>query len=158
MADYVTIDTGPLKKELAARAKSAERASMWAVRESARVAKRAAKARVRVYQGAGVSVASVKKARRAGVTLSGATLGRGQTVEGNAVVRGLLKASISSSRRLTEAPSGTYVVKVAPRGPRVHKYARKIEALDGYMAAGHAAAAAEMGAIHARAWSRALNG
>lgn len=132
-----------------------DRSSMWAVREAGRLVKTTAKAKAPVYKG-GVKVSAVKRARRAGLTLSGEQLRKGQTVEGNQVVSGLLRDSIASSKRLKQQ-GDTYSVVVGPRGPRVHLYASKIEARTHFMSAAYATVVAAARDIHERAWAKAMN-
>ena len=76
---------------------------------------------------------------------------------GNKPVTGLLRASIRSGRQLIRE-GDSIAVRVAPRGVRVHLYSQRIEALHGYMRAGHEAAAAQLGEIARRAWARTTTG
>lgn len=148
---------GPAKDALAERNRNVDRACMWAIRECGRKVKQRAKKRARVYGGSdGVRISAVKKARKAGVNLLGDKLGKGETVEGNQVVKGLLRDSISSSRRIDNF-GGTMSIKVAPRGPRVYLYAKKIEALDHYMSMALAETLPEMSDIHAQALRRVMD-
>lgn len=147
----------PTLKEMEARTKATDRGSMYVVREAGRVAKRAARKAAPVYGGKGVNIRDVKKARKAGVNLAGAKLGKRERVEGNQIVVGLLRDSIGSSRRLVKV-GGTYVNKVGPRGPRVHLYARKIEVQSGYMKAAYEAVARQMPQIAEKALTKATRG
>lgn len=75
------------EKSLADTAKRADKAAMWAIRESGRNLGRAARKRVRVYSGNDASVE-----------------------------RGLLKKNIHSDKRMTHV-GDSWSLKVGPRGP-----------------------------------------
>lgn len=153
----IRVITEPFKAAVDDRKKRVDRASMYAVRATARAAKQNARRAAPVYRGDNaVRVSTVKKARKAGVNLRGEKLGKGEMVEGaGQVVAGLLRDSISSSRRLRKI-GGSYAVTVGPRGPRVHLYAAKIEDQAHFMARGYAAAIQHAPAIHAKAWANAM--
>jgi hypothetical protein len=106
-----------------------------------------------------MSLRDVKAGRKAGKVKTHSRTGRqvhaGNLVEGNMVVPGLLKDSISSSKRFKR--HGTeYGLGIAPRGPRVHLYSGKMEAKYHYMAAGYEAALHELDAVAAKAWGKAM--
>ena len=105
-----------------------------------------------------MSLKDVKAGRKAGKVASHERVGRKVSaknlVEGTAVVPGLLKDSISSSKRL-KREGDFYRLGITPRGPRVHLYARKIEARSPYMRPGWDVAQAEMEQIFVRAWTKA---
>lgn len=122
--------------------RSTERATMYAVREAGRFVKTVGRREAPVYKG------------RAGVSRKQASAGR-LAVNANAPVKGLLRSSISSGKSLHRSGVGTYSVRVAPRGERVHLYSQKIEASAHFMAKAHAAVGPELGAIAARSWARA---
>lgn len=128
--------TKPLVDALAERNRVMERAAMWAIRETGRAVRAAAKAEAPVYKG-GMSQRAYKRGGgRAGVGVS-------------APVSGLLRSSIKSSRMI--GGHGVFRLTVGPRGDRVHLYAGKIEADKPYMEAGYAAAMAAGPAIWAGA-------
>lgn len=156
----MTAVTEPLLEEMKAREKAVDRGSMFVVREAGRVAKKAARKAAPVYGGpkASVHVRTVKKARKAGVNLSGGQLAKGERVEGNRIVVGLLRDSITSSRRLKKDGDGTYSIKVGPRGPRVHLYAAKVEVTQPYMRQAYRAVAEAMTAIAEKALTKASQG
>lgn len=140
MGDFKAI-VGPTQAALRDMSRRVDRASMWALRETGRAVKTEAKRRAPVLKGAG----TISRKRHK-------ELGGGHSTP---PVAGLLKASISSSKRLRKV-GAAYVVKVGPRGDRVHLYAGKAEAANPYMKPAHEAAAARMGDIHANAWARAM--
>jgi hypothetical protein len=134
--------------------KRTDRATMWALREVGRQMKRQARARAPVYRGrsgARVQFKNFAQFRR----FQKATKYRG-SVASSVVVPGLLKNSISSSRRLQSVKTGEYSLKVGPRGQRVHLYAGKVEARTPYMKPAYDEVAARMGAVAAGAWGRAM--
>ena len=139
--------TDPFKAFLKDRQKRMPRAAMWAVREGGRTVKREAKAKAPVLQDKSkVSAAAYRRAyRQRAQGVAGPIRGEGGPV------RGLLRQSIGSSRRLKQHGTAEFSVKVGPRGPRVRLYAQKIEARAGYMAAGEAAGQAAMPAIMKKA-------
>jgi hypothetical protein len=108
--------------------RAADRASMYALRQTGRVVKQEGRKRARVYQGPPTK----------------------------GVVKGALKNSISSSKRLRRAPDGTRALTVGPRGPRVHLYAQKIDRLDPFMGPAYSIAVAKARGIHELALERAL--
>lgn len=122
-----------------------DRATMWTVREGGRVAGRTARTATPVYKGKG-SVS--RKQLRTGPSV----------IRGGAPVKGLLRGSIKSGKRLKKTAPGSYAVHVAPRGPRVRLYSQKIEARSHYMETGYRAAISQMTGIAARAWARATRG
>jgi hypothetical protein len=115
-ADFVEMD------------RAADRASMYALRQTGRVVKQEARKRARVYTGP----------------------------PRKDVEKGALKRGISSSKRLRREPDGTRSLTVGPRGPRVHLYAQKIERLDPFMTEAYAIAVARARGIHELALERAL--
>ena len=152
MADGVSFEmlTAPFDKYMASRQARMPRAAMYAVREAGRVVKRAAKANAPVLADKSVvSAAAYRRAykqRKAGV--QGPIQGEGGPV------RGLLRQSISSSRRLKQIGKSDFAVSVAPRGPRVLLYKAKIEERARYMAAGEAAGRAALPLLTQRAADR----
>ena len=152
MADGIDFKmlTEPVTEFLAERRKRMPRAAMYAVREGGREVKKAAKAKTPVLSDKSVVTAAAYrrayKQRKAGV--QGPIRGEGGPV------RGLLRQSISSSRRLKQLGPSEFSVVVAPRGPRAHLYAQKIEEQAHYMAAGAAAGEAALGEIAQRAYDR----
>lgn len=130
--------TGPFNTFLADRERRMNRASMWAVREAGRRARKAAAAQAPVLQDK--SAPTVRQVKRGHATT-------------DKPVAGLLKASIKASKAMKLEP-GTASIKVGPRGPRVHLYAEKQEKRYGYMAAGEQAAQAELQAIAMEAFER----
>jgi hypothetical protein len=159
--DYIKILTGPTKKALADIDKRTDRATMYALRAMGRKVKQEARRRAPVYKGdrATMSLKDVKAGRKAGKVASHQRVGRQvhapNLVEGNAVVPGLLKDSISSSKRFKRR--GTeYGLGIAPRGVRVHLYSGKAEATHHYMAAGYEAALHQLDEVAAKAWGKAM--
>ena len=142
--------TDPFKSFLKERQKRMPRAAMYAVREAGRTVKRAAKAQAPVLADKSVvSAAAYRRAyRQRAQGAQGPIRGEGGPV------RGLLRQSISSSRRLKQLGPSEFSLKVGPRGPRAHLYAQKIEARAGYMAAGERAGRAVMPAIMKKAADR----
>jgi hypothetical protein len=137
----------PAIDEMVAMDKRMDRATMWALREVGRAVKREARRRAPVYKGAGrqtMKLREVKRRRSEGDTSSAV------------VVPGLLRDSISSSRRFARAGEA-FVLKVGPRGPRAHLYAARIEARSPYMEPGLATVIPQISALHAKAWERAMN-
>lgn len=121
-----------LKKALDAKQAKMERGALWAIRETGRVAARTAKAAAPVYKGPGLTQKTFRADRRAAGI--------------KAPVRGLLRASIKPTRRVTSAGGAMYL-RIAPRGNRVQLYRAKIEGQVPYMEIGHAAAIAAAPAI-----------
>ncbi|MCU1590087.1 MAG: hypothetical protein JWP11_1343 [Frankiales bacterium] len=131
-----------LQRELKLIDKRVERATMYAVRQGGRQVKQQAKKNAPVYQGPGA--------------ISGKQLRTGPlVVSRNAPVKGLLRSSIHSSKRLKRPAPGTYQVGVAPRGQRVHLYSAKAEARHGYMSRALDAVHPQFRAIAATAYARA---
>lgn len=135
------VSTKATRLALANIDRNVDRASMWSVREAGRIVKREAMAKAPVWKGKGVT----RKQLRNGPNV----------VNSNAPVKGLLKASIKSRKRLKKLAPGSYENAVAPRGPRVRLYSGKAEARHGFMAASQSAATARMPAIAAKAYLRA---
>jgi len=158
--DWVKILTGPTRQAMADIDRRADRATMYGLRAVGRKVKQEARRRAPVYQGGRttMSLKDVKAGRKAGKVASHERVGRKVSaknlVEGTAVVPGLLKDSISSSKRL-KREGDFYRLGITPRGPRVHLYARKIEARSPYMRPGWDVAQAEMEQIFVRAWTKA---
>lgn len=141
MADGVsyTMVTKPFTDFLDDRQAKMRRAAMFTVREGGRVAKAAARGAAPVLRDrSAVRVTAWKRGGRAW---------------SNAPVAGLLRSSITPSRRL-QTYGDTWSLKVGPRGARVHLYAKKEEARAHFMAAGFAAVEAAMPAIAQRAYDR----
>lgn len=134
-------------------AKRTDRATMWALRETGRKVKQEARRQAPVYKGnAGRVNLKYSQFRK----FQKATAYKG-SISNNVVISGLLKNSISSSRRFRREAGGAYVIKVGPRGQRTHLYAAKIEAnTKAYMRPALERVAPQMSAIHARAWQRAM--
>ena len=130
-----SIITKPLTDDLAARTKTMDRAAMWALRETGRVCRVAAKVDAPVYRGGMTQKAWRADRRAAGI---------------HAPVSGLLRSSIKSSRRMGGF-TGFRTITIAPRGNRVRLYSGKINALVLFMQRGQAAAEAAAPAIWARA-------
>ena len=152
MADGIEFKmlTEPFQAAIKDRQKRMPRAAMYAVREAGRVVKREAKAKAPVLQDRSVVGAAAYrrayKARKQGV--QGPIRGEGGPV------RGLLRQSITSSRNLKRLGPSEFSVKVGPRGPRAHLYAKKIEDRAHYMAAGETAGRAALPAIAQKAFDR----
>ncbi len=123
--------------------RATDRATMWATREVGRVGRKAAR-----------QAAPILKDKTRSISRKDFKQGN----PNNVPVRGLLRASITSSRRLRKPAPGTYAVRVAPRGLRVHLYSGKIEAQAGYMRKGYEAAASQGYEIARRAWARSSRG
>ena len=100
--------------------KMSDRATMYALRAAGRRVKQVARRNARVYQGVDPRVE-----------------------------KGLLKRSISSSRRM-EHVGGMYGITVAPRG-KARAYAAKIEDLQPFMQPGHDEAVAAFPELYAKA-------
>lgn len=149
--EFIKIDTRAIKQAFAERQKAVDDAVKGALSESARTLASNARRRTRVYGGSSaVKLSAVKKARRAGVTLSGAKLKKGQSVEAaGQVVAGLLRDSIRPGRVVKVLDM--HSVKIYPGGPRAHLYASKIEALDHMMSEALAETALKIPDIHAAA-------
>lgn len=134
-----------------------DRATMWAVREVARQVKREAMRQAPVYN----PQKGVSSGARVNLKMSQfrkfqkATKYRG-SIANSVIISGLLKGSISSSRRLTSVKTGEYSVKVGPRGQRVHLYAPKAEAKKPYMRPAYNEITPRMGEIAAGAWGKAM--
>lgn len=160
--DFISVATGPTRKAMVDIDRRVDRATMYALRACGRKVKQEARRRAPVYKGTRSTMAlkDVKAARKAGRVASHAREGRkvsaANLVEGNAVVPGLLKDSISSSKRFKKDASG-YRLGIAPRGPRVHLYSGKAEARAPYMKPGWEAAISVMSDIHAKAWEKAMS-
>ena len=132
--------TKPTRDFLDDRQKKMERAAMYNVRAAGRVVKQVSRAAAPVLADKAAQRHTVYQ--RAGVWRNSGP-----------PVRGLLKASIASSRRLQKS-GGVWSLKVGPRGPRVHLYSKKIENKKPYMAVGYAAAQAQSAAIAQRTYDR----
>jgi len=158
--DWVKIVTGPTVAAFADIDRRADRATMFGLRAVGRKVKQEARRRAPVYQGGRttMSLKDVKAGRKAGKVATHDRAGRqvhaANLVEGNAVVPGLLKDSISSSKRF-KRQGDFYCLGIAPRGPRVHLYSAKLEAARPYMQPGWDVAQAEMEAIFVKAWTKA---
>lgn len=151
MADGFSMSmlTKPTLDAMADMSKRTDRATMWALRETGRQIKRESRRRAPVYKGrrATASFRLMKNLQKAGAT---------GPLTNDVVVSGLLKNSISSSKRFKREAGGNYVIKVGPRGQRVHLYAGKIEAQSAYMRPAYDIVTPAMSEIHARAWAKAM--
>lgn len=146
MENWISVATDPTRKAMADIDRRADRATMWALRAVGRKVKQEARRRAPVLKDKTlVNVRLMKALKKAGAT-GGSS--RSQPVPG------LLKDSISSGKRLTKQ-GDFYRLGIAPRGDRVHLYSGAMEARYHYMAAGHAAAEAEMEQTFTDAWKRA---
>lgn len=122
------------------------RAAMWAVREAARIGRRAAQSAAPVLKDPStLSHAKLQRYRRAGFNTAAAY---------NRPVPGLLRASIRSAKNVKRLGDSEVSVKFGPRGPRTHLYAGKIEAKAHYMDAGEEAAKAALPVVAQRAFDR----
>lgn len=117
--------------------KKADKATMWATREVGRDVKRVARRNAPVYN------------PTARTTLHGPSKPKA------GVVPGLLRDSIRPSRRLKRVKDG-WVLKVGPRGARVHLYAQKAEKSKPYMAPAYAYAVGRARMTYERGWARAM--
>jgi hypothetical protein len=145
MADSLSFKmvTKPFTDFLDFQQKQMRRGAMYSLRETGRVVKREAKSRAPVLSDkSAVSNAQHKRNVKAGVS------------SGPGPVRGLLKASIGSSRRLKLTGLDSWSLKVGPRGVRVHLYAGKIETQHPYMAPARSAAEAQSAAIAAKTYAK----
>jgi hypothetical protein len=129
---------------------SVDRATMYAVREAGRRVKQEAKRNAPVL---GDSRGISRKAFRTGWDAGQFSAG-GKTPP----VKGLLRMSIHSSKRLHQDGRGGYAVRVAPRGERVHFYSGQVEAIYGYMRKAYDAVAPELTHIAADTWRKATRG
>jgi hypothetical protein len=141
--------TKPATDAMADMAKRTDRATMWALREVGRKVKQESRRRAPVYKGrrATGTYRMMKALQKAGA---------GGKLTNDVVVSGLLKNSISSSRRLKREAGGAYVIKVGPRGDRVHLYAGKQEERARFMRQAYDVVAPAMSDIHAKAWAKAM--
>lgn len=155
MADGFSMSmlTKPTTDAMAGMAKRTDRATMWALRETGRKIKQEARRQAPVYKGKAARVnlrhSQLRKFQKA--------TGYKGSIGSSVVVSGLLKNSISSSKRFQRAVGGAYVIKVGPRGQRVHLYAGKIETnTKPYMKPAYDRVTPQMAAIHAAAWAKAM--
>lgn len=145
--------TKPTTDAMADMAKRTDRATMWAIRETGRKIKQEGRREAPVYKGrAGRVNLRYSQFRR----IQKATGYKG-SISNNVIIPGLLKNSISSSRRLKREAGGAYVIKVGPRGQRIHLYAAKAEARKPYMRLAYDRVTPQMADIHARAWAKAMS-
>lgn len=149
LGDYRTL-IQPFIDGVAQMNQRTDRATMWALREVGRQVKREAMRHAPVYdkKKATLTQAQFRKFQRA-------TKYRG-SIANSVVISGLLKGSISSSKRLTSVKTGEYSLKVGPRGQRVHLYSAKAEARQPYMRPAYEAITPRMAEIAAGAWGRAM--
>jgi hypothetical protein len=154
LADLKVI-TKPFTDGVTDLKKRTDRATMWALREVGRQLKKEARKRAPVYQGR--SGARVQFKNYAQFRRFQKTTGYKGSMANSVVVPGLLKNSISSSRRLKSVKTGEYSLKLGPRGQRTHLYAGKVEARAGYMRQAYDEVAPTMGATAAAAWGKAMN-
>jgi hypothetical protein len=145
--------TKPTIDAMGDMAKRTDRATMWALRETGRKIKQEARRQAPVYKGKAGRVnlkhSQFRKFQKAS--------GYKGAISNNVVISGLLKNSISSSKRFGRAPGGAYVIKVGPRGQRTHLYAAKIEAnTKAYMRPAYDRVTPMMTGIHAAAWAKAM--
>ena len=148
--------TDPIKKDLRQIDRDTDRATMWALRAVGRKVKQEARRRAPVYGGTQKSMSI--HARRSVRVTTGGKGADGKRAYGNsiAIVPGLLKNSISSSRQLRKYGAGTYGLTIGPRGGHVHLYAAKQEARTPYMAPAHEIASGQLTELAAKAWDRAM--
>lgn len=140
---YVMRGVKEVKDALDVRQAKMERGALWALRETGRVAARAAKATAPVYKG---KDAITQKAHRAG--------GAGF----NAPVKGLLRSSIKPARKVNGyGGAGMMSLTVGPTGARVQLYRAKIEGDRKFMEAGRLAALAAAPGIWDEAVTRSMN-
>lgn len=155
MADGFSMSmlTKPTLDAMADMSKRTDRATMWALRETGRKIKQEARRQAPVYRGkAGAVNLRFSQFRR-----FQKVTGYKGSISNNVVISGLLKNSISSSRRFRREAGGAYVIKVGPRGQRTHLYAAKIEAnTKTYMRPAYDAVTPQMANIHAAAWAKAM--
>jgi len=142
----VRVQTRELEKAFTDIERSTRRATMWAVREAGRKTKQEAKRGAPVLTAAGDARGISRKQH--------AATARGDRT--NAPVRGLLRASIGSSKRLREHGPDGFSVRVAPRGDRVHLYSGQAEARHGFMRKAYQSVAPQMHEIATRAYTRAM--
>lgn len=143
--------TKPLLDALEDIERRTDKATMYALREIGRKFKQAAAKRAPVYKGQ--SGARVQMKMGQFNRFKKATGYKG-SVANSVVVSGLLKGSISSSRKLKSVKTGEYSVKVGPRGQRVHLYAGKVEDRQAYIRPAYEAVLPQMVEIHAQVWAR----
>ena len=154
LAADIKVLTKPLFDAMADMEKRTDRATMWAVREVGRQMKKEAMRRAPVYKGRSGARVQLKMSQFR--KFQKATKYRG-SVANSVVISGLLKGSISSSRRLQSVKTGEYSLKVGPRGQRVHLYAGKAEERQPYMRPAYDEVALKMGEVAAGAWRRAMD-
>jgi hypothetical protein len=152
-ADY-KVFTKPFSDGVTDLKKRTDRATMWAVREVGRQVKREARKRAPVYRGR--SGAAVQFKNFAQFRRFQKTTGYKGSIGSNVIIPGLLKNSISSSRRLKSVKTGEYSLKLGPRGQRVHLYAGKAEERQPYMKPAYDEVTPKMGATAAAAWAKAM--
>lgn len=126
MSDWINVVTKPTRDALDDIDRRVDRATMWALREAGRAAKKAARNRAPVYRGF----------RRD-------------------VEKGRLKRSISSAKKFRRN-GDALVLTVGPRGWRTILYAAKVERLHPYMAEALAEAGPALSEAAARGWRRAM--
>lgn len=129
--------TEPFQASMRQLDRDTDRATMWALRAVGRKVKREGRKRAPVYRGSRKTV----------------SVGGGKHIP---LVPGLLRASISSSRRLQRVGPGAYMLRVGPRGGHVHLYAAKQEKRAPFMEPAYEVAVSNMVALHAAAWERAM--
>jgi hypothetical protein len=125
------LGVGALQADMLRIERSTDRATMWALRQGGRKLASYAKAEAPVYNGT---------PRRS---------------QGQPVLRGELKKSIKSSKRLKSTGRGGYALKVGPRG-RPHLYAAKQEARHPFMGPATSRVAGEFRGYAEQAWTRAI--
>ena len=150
MADGFSVKTWwrTTSREMQRIEKSVDRATMYAVRQTGRRVKQEAKREAPVLKG-GIS----RKEFRAGWEAGRFSAG-GKTPP----IKGLLRVSIHSSKRLHQDGRGGYAVRVAPRGERVHFYSGQMESMYGYMRKAYERIAPELREVAADAWRKASRG
>lgn len=144
----IRVQAQQLDKALTDIERRTRRATMYAVREAGRKTKQEARRNAPILA-AGADKRSRSRKQAAGAGLAG---------NPNAPVRGLLKASIGSSKRLTQHGRDGFSVKVAPRGIRVHLYSGQAEARHGFMRKAYDTVAPQLREIAARAYTRSTKG
>lgn len=142
----VRVRTRELDRAFTEIERATRRATMWSVREGGRKTKQEAKRAAPVLTAAADARGISRKQH--------AATPRGERT--NAPVRGLLRASIGSSRRLYEHGPDGFSVRVAPRGDRVRLYSGQAEAKHGYMRKAYEVVAGQMHEIATRAYARAM--
>jgi hypothetical protein len=146
------VTAGPALEAIKNREARMKRAALYSLRATGRVAKTEARRHAPVLKDPTGSYAKAGAYKRAWAARKAGAAGP-IAGEGGPIV-GLLKQSISSSRRIKTIGGMEFSLKVGPRGPRAHLYAAKEEVLSPYMRYGHEAATAGAAAIWASTVSK----